>query len=462
MSTQRLLGGSAGLKVSENSGMFDNRLPQLTMFIPKGLHPTVLKDKASVRGYILPAFDSQLSCADQAYPVSYEAYRDSAIQDETTGNDAFTPWFIPLGEVDSKGFVTRGGYYQYFGNSKSTFLSPSLAPGVDDPIRDLRISIYKMAKKGDMHLKHLVERPKYNPSNPQETALWALPAPKMGYLVNAYCTGSNQYAEDYAEMKNRILLIGTMAFNSLVEDLDSFRPGNVEPIDPNYDEFMYGDITNPTRALYFDSETINSNITYVKLNFGKYNKRTGLQCKATNLLEQDPDVLAKRYDLADPVNVVRIPTYEEVVKQLVLEDTVPYSFIAEVCSKKCDNFPEDPSIATEVSENVSTVYEAPTPQKSSTPYAPVTKPAPVVQDEDEEDEIPGVKDAPVWTPSSHTAWAPAVNSDLPLSSDELKEFQALHAMMTGPESVNLTIDKINRYSHLYAKAGDQAHKLLNN
>jgi hypothetical protein len=441
MSNARLIGGSKGLKVSdvnnEDSPSYNaNKLPQLNMFIPNGLYPTVLKEKAKVSGYILPAFDDRLSCMDKSYKKSWMSYRDSAIRDESTGNEAFTSWFIPLGELDSKNYVTKGGIYQYFGNSKSTFISPSIADGVGDPIKDLRIHIYKQCKEGNTQFKHLVERPKYNPSAPQETALWALPSPKMAYLVNAYCTGSNQYADDYKEMKNRILMLGMAAFQDLMEDMDAYRPGNMPHVDEDYPDFMYGDITNPSKAIYFESEYIRSNINYVKLNFGNYNKRTGLTYKADDLFKLYPDALENRYDLADTTEIVKVPTYDEVVKQLVIEDTVPYELIAEVCAKKCDNFPENPALATNVSS------QAPEPE--------------------EEDEIPGIKEAPVWTPKQEVVKeepvaapaavaAPAVASGL--TPEEEADLKRLHKLMVETKGANMSVEDITRYSNLYIKAG---------
>lgn len=470
MSKIRLVGGSVGLKVAESNNSYsDSRIPQLNMFIPDNLYPTVLKDKAKVHGFILPSFDSQMSEHDVAYSSSWEPYRDSATQDPISGNDAFTPWFVPLGEVDSKGYVTRGGIYQYFCNSKSTFLSPSLDPSSSDPIKDLRIHIYKMCNAGDTQYRWMVTRPTFNPSNPQETPMWVLPAPKMAYLVNAYCTGSNPNADDYGEMKNRILMLGSAAFNALIEDLDAYRPGNVAPIDPEYPDFMLGDITNPNRAIHFNSETVSSNITYVKLGLGKYNKRTGLVYTAENLVQLYPDALEGRYNLTDTANVVNIPTYDDVVNQIILEGIVPYSLVGEVCAKKCENFPDNPDLPKEVDE---TPKEAPKAQPKEAPKAQPKVTPKAEPDEEEEDEIPGLKDAPVWTaPVATPAAVPspvkekkeepaAAAVSTSFTEEETKEFIRLYRLMQETSGVGMSVQDITAYSNLFVKAGPDLNKLI--
>lgn len=488
MMKSRLVGGSAGLKLTSNDTSYGPKIPQLGMFLQKGLFPTILKN--NIKGYILPSFDSTLSNFDLYKKSSYESYRDSSVQDPTTGFDVFTSWFVPLGSLgsgdkDSK-FVTSGGVYQYFCNSKSTFISPTinadspkyirdiLETSTGDPIRDLRIYIGTHKDKDPAMLEaynKYVVKPIFNRDNPRDTPIWALPTPKMGYLVNAYCTGSNPYAEDYTEMKNRVLLITSMTFTELLNDLDKYGPGTMKSIDPDYPDFLYGDITNPKRALMFTGQTINANISYTKLNFGTYNPRTGLVCNQTDLTAI-PGVLEGRYNLTDTQNVVKIPTYDEVVKLLIDEGVVPYNLIALVCAYHCEEpFPENPDIV---------------PQVSSTNTVA-----------DKEDNLPGLEDAPVWTPPATnkvasktmayndpvahyvpaqektvTPTAPisepskpevihqsAVTSTTLLTPEEFEEFKKLHAIMQ-VNGASMTVDQINTYGSLFKKGGSELIALV--
>lgn len=460
MAKFRLVGGSAGRKFESNETSEFSKMPQINMFKPKGLFPTVLKEKANVTGFILPSFDSSLSEYDQSRVSSWEAYRDASSFDQSTGLNEFTSWFIPLGTLDDTGkYVTKGGIYQYFGNSKSTFISPSLIPGQSDPIMDLRIHIFKKRKEGDTTYIHLTERPKYNAANPKETAVWALPSTKMAYLINAYCTGSNQYDDDHTKMMNRILMLNSAAFDELIKDLDAYRPGNMTSIDPNWPDFMFGDITNPERAIKFTSQAAKTNISFTKMCLGTYDRRTGLSY-VTEDLTTHPEILAGRYDLTDTDNLIHIPTYDEVVNQLVIEGTVPYNLIAEVCGKKCERMPENPE-NTNVDE-----YEASAPTVANNATT------------EEEDEIPGIKEAPVWTPPVQkepvvqptievkqefkpAPVAPvAPKSDSPLTAEEEEEFKALFKRMQDTKGVGMAVQEITRYSELYGKAGAYATTLM--
>lgn len=458
MAKFRLVGGSAGRKFESNENSEFSKMPQINMFKPAGLFPTVLKEKANVTGYILPAFDSSLSDFDQSRSTSWEAYRDPSNLDPSTGLNGFTSWFVPLGTLDDTGkYVTKGGIYQYFGNSKSTFISPSIVPGAHDPIMDLRIHIFKKRKEGDTTYVHLVDRPKYNPADPKNTPIWALPSPKMAYLVNAYCTGSNQYDDTHTEMQNRILMLNSAAFEALVEDLDAYRPGNMESIDPEWPDFLYGDITNPTRAIKFVSEQAKTNINFTKMSFGTYNRRSGLSYETENLTS-NPAILAGRFDLTDVDNIIHIPTYDEVVNQLVIEGTVPYELIAEVCGKKCERMPENPNNTTIESSH----EEEPVVAKSAT-----------VAVKEEEDEIPGIKEAPIWTlknpvvkeikyepvVTSVKKPAPSTKSNSPLTEKEEQEFKALYSKMAETHGVGMSVEEITRYSELFGKAGAYVSEL---
>ena len=469
MMKNRLIGGSAALKVSGNDDQnpsYSNtkRSNQLGMFHVKGLFPTMPRKGVSVKGYILPAFDSSLSAADTYRLKSFEPYRDAALQNPTTGFDAFTSWFVPLGTLNSKGYLDKGGIYTYFGKSMSTFISPSLTwegkkafdvannnIATGDPIQDLRIYISKSTEVPADYKKRFVDRPAYNANDPKSTGIWALPSTKIAYLVNAYCTGSNPYADDYTELKNRILLLTKTTFDDLVNDLDSYRPGNLKPIDPNYPDFLYGDVTNPERAVMFTSEPAASHISYIRLNFGNYNHRTGLACKQENLLNI-PGVLEGRYDLTDATDIVKIPTYDEVVKLLVDEDTVPYDLIAKVCASKCDVFPENPALATEV-ENTAPDYE------DEVQYT-----TPVQSKQEVEDDIPGIKEAPVWTPPAQQVQQPvqaaAVTNDSNLTDEELAEFARLHKIMHTTGGLGMAVPDITRYGDLFTKGGVKAIALV--
>jgi hypothetical protein len=257
-------------------------------------------------------------------------------------------------------------------------------------------------------------------------------------------------------MMNRILMLNSAAFDELIKDLDAYRPGNMSSIDPNWPDFMFGDITNPERAIKFTSQAAKTNISFTKMCLGTYDRRTGLNYVVEDLTTR-PEILAGRYDLTDTDNLIHIPTYDEVVNQLVIEGTVPYNLIAEVCGKKCERMPENPE-NTNVDE-----YEASAPTVANNATT------------EEEDEIPGIKEAPVWTPpvqkepvvqptievKQEFKPAPvAPKSDSPLTVAEEEEFKALFNRMQVTKGVGMAVQEITRYSELYGKAGSYAITLM--
>ena len=481
MMKNRLIGGSAALKVSgnddQNPGYSDTyKSKSIGMFHVPGLYPTLLKKNISVKGYILPAFDSNLSFADTYRPSSYESYRTPGIQNVTTGHDAFSGWFVPLFTVTKTGYISKGGVYNYYGKGKGTFISPSLlmetsptwkvveneqgdeviAINMGDPIQDLRKYISLSKRVPSDYVNKFVTKPAFKAA---DTATWVLPTPSKAYIANAYCTGSNPYAKDYTEMKNRVLMFNIFQFDDLAEDLDRYRPGNLSPIDVDNPDFLYGDITNPTRALMFTSEAGSAQTAHSKLNFGKYNPRTGLVYKQEDLLTNVPGVLEGRYDLSDTENVIKIPTYDEVVNLLVSEALIPYEIVARVCASKCEKFPDNPDIVTEVNEPVESegVLEEAVAQNTFTPKVKY----PV---KEEEDDIPGIKEAPIWTPPAQPvqqpAQAAAVTNDSNLTDEELAEFARLHKLMHTTGGLGMAVPDITRYGDLFTKGGVKAIALV--
>lgn len=339
----KLIGGSKGM-ITEESPYYSDNVKRIQMFKVPGLYPTIVRKGAPVTGVILPAFDNSLSPQDSAYATSYIPYCDTSVKDRTTGFYDKTDWFVPLGSVNSKRYVSSGGVYKYYGTGASTFISPTIFKGGKDPIIDLRVFIFGQIKEGNKKYAPLVTKAPFNPKEPKKTEVCPLPSPSMMYMVNIYGTGSNKYAKDNDEMKNRVLLLGSMTFNALMKNVvNVFRPGNIPETycaDKDFPDMLYGDITNPNRAIIFSSEMANEDgVPYPYLNFGKVSYSGAvpkLECKT---MEVDKAVLAGRYNLLDTDNVVHIPSYDEIVDLIVSEGLVPYHLVEEVCASKCTSFP---------------------------------------------------------------------------------------------------------------------------
>lgn len=378
-----LNGGSASLVSAPDNSSFDNgfiSLPKLSMFKVDGLYPTFPKTSNPITGVILPAFDSSLSVADTARLGSVMPYRDIAVKGKD-GRPAFNSWFVSLGYRPEGSKFTKGGIYRYFGRSKSTFVSPSTV-NLPDPIIDMAIWIRVQKKKyNDTTWMHLIERPVYNPNTPGDTKPMALPNPQMCIMMNAYCTGSNPHDENKDTMENRVLVVTETSFMAMVDDLNKQTPSGMAPIDSNFPLFMLGDITNPAAAMQFKTEKRESNITWVYLNFG-----TAVTDYSTNVtmfqgsqVQVSQDILDKRYDLANTDSFIRIPTYDEIVMQMLVEGLVPReAMLAAGINKKCQHFPSDDEVQAHIEEwNQRNAASKEASATTAPVQQPVAMPAPV-------------------------------------------------------------------------------------
>lgn len=350
-----LTSGSAGLSTQLSTTGQDDfvSLPKLSMFKDSSIYPTMLRSSQGITGVILPAFDDDVSKHDSAYKLSVAPYRNLAGDRGKDGRPPFNGWFVPLGTHPEGSKFTVGGVYKYFGRSKCTFISP-ISIGLADPIVDLAIWIRTQNKKhGDSRYMHLVTKAKFDPANPKSTPPTPLPSPSMAVLVNAVCTGSNPHDEDKDKLKNRVLLMTETTFNELTADLNKYIPGGMAPIDPDNPRYLLGDITKPSAALVFRSEEAhNSSITYTYLNFGSI-KEVGNDSLVFegSTLEVTEEQLANRFDLTDLDNVINIPTYDEIVMQLLVEGLVPREVMIEAgIDKKCGHFPSEEEVSNYIKE----------------------------------------------------------------------------------------------------------------
>ena len=341
-----LNGGSAGLDTEIQNNETFNSMPRLSMFKIKGLYPTFPKVNNPVTGVILPAFDSNLSPADTAYSTGVSPYRDMTVRDKS-GRPAMTAWFVPLGFKPEGSKFTKGGIYKYFGKSKSTFISPTTI-GMPDPIVDLAIWIRVQKKKyNDTTWMHLVERKEYNSQDPTATEIQALPSPQMAIMMNVISTGSNPHDDNKDKLENRILVVTDTTFTNLLDDLNAYTPAGMTSIDPAFPRYKLGDITNPNAALKFTTEKMSGNITWVHLNFGetKEDPMAGTIMFYGSQMQVTPEQLAGRYNLTDTDNVIHIPTYDDIVMQLLVEGLVPREvMLAAGINKKCRHFPSDEDV----------------------------------------------------------------------------------------------------------------------
>lgn len=409
--------GSKGEEISANNGYnSSDRIPGINMFEREGLYPAFLKSDTT--GYIMPAFNYAMDRVDSEWGVSVTGYREVADQFPAP----FTGWYVTLGTLrkftgsdgKEKTFANSGCYH-YFGNSLSTFLSPTLF-GKDDPIVDLRKWIFTEMKNGNREYAHLVERRNW----PEKDIL---PQYQVTTLVNAVCTKGGK-GPDANTLQPRVLIVPSRTWEQLKITLNEMTPGGIEPLDPVNRLYKWGDITNPEKAVKFSVRPLTT-AQGKELYFGDVTVRNGvpsLHCE-TGVITREQ--LAARVDLSGGRGEFHIPTYDEIVMLLLAEGQVPREvFTKSGVSAKCEHFPSAREVddyrggARPVEHQPAPAQSAPAPvtpapapvQPQPAYTAPAPAPAPtqynsLIQD-DPEDEIPGLGTSPATTPAPAPA-APA-------------------------------------------------------
>lgn len=401
-------------------------------FFKKPIKYTFLSTKTPCSGVILPAFDPTYSDNDPMRGTSVGAYRQDVASDGT--HKDFTKWLIPL------------RVYTFFGKSSSMIISPSIA-GLPDPIAELHNHV-KYECKDDTSLQYLIKK------SPTSKAPVLPYAKKMGFM-NAWCnpTYVKEGSDDVGET-NRVLIINKTASLMLFDALNTYRPAFVKtPNDERWEEYLYGDITNPACALRFNSvnTTLSTGVQMSCLSFGNPPKTQPVRARITE------EMLAGRADLEDD-EVLNIPSYEELVDLLIDEGMVPYDLIARVCSDKYNGaFPRKSAkrqvYAPDQGEEDDDMDEP-------TSVVPSARPKATVRDEEDDldysSPVPPTvahlatpaASAPMPTPAQAAAPVPEQPAAGGLTPEEKAELAELRKVIVND---NPTMDQLRRFKELNSK-----------
>ena len=359
----RIQGGSQGQEsVASGSANY------LSMF-QKDVNYVYPSGKNILRGRILPARDTSFTESDDAYKGSVVPYRDLAcgILDKETLTPAFTPWYV---------FVRA---YKFFGTSGDSFISPqTLKQATDnpmdweDPVRDC----FNYAQ---------------NHSDPSIKALTAKPTDKMGSSVIPLASDIaliNMYLQDPKDnvWKVAIVPVTKTAINDLKDKLSRPTPMSLgEAYDPNFPDYLYGDITDAARGLLVSTAQITTS-TGNKFNGFTIGTGAGRDLSGVQAFPVDEQTLYNRYDLQS-ADTLRILSYQELVEFMVSDGAIPLEVIKAACSEKA-NVPSKGAITQKTAAGPANppAQQAPagslgpsTPQQAATtPPATPTTPPPVI------------------------------------------------------------------------------------
>jgi hypothetical protein len=322
-------------------------------------------------GRILPAFERDAS----GVPVSLQSvvpYRLRGLAGPD-GREPFSDFYYTL------------QLHKWVGSVGKSFVSPltehqAAARGID-PLQDCFV-FAKRNKEQHPDWFALTERPK----GAKESAL--LNSVRNGFVFNSLMSSDGNSAT------TKLCVITGAAGDSLKEDLDVLCSRKDNPNDPNWGDYLLGDVTCPTYGLKFRASA-----TAMKAKKGEDPGKSAFQTSMLHFTREKDrligaerfpfdintpegqEILASRYDIPDAEHVVKIWSAEEILQFIVDDGFLPHELIVEACSPNWDVPRPQPkrTIITgsaEPEQEVDDVNTEPTRtfRRSSTP-APVAQPA---------------------------------------------------------------------------------------
>ncbi len=310
---------------------------------------------------LLPSFQYDYNTMVPVSPLSVIPYRNPEQVDPETQRPVFTDWYFPL------------KVHKWVGNRGRGFTSPLLEHQFDAKDVDPLHNIYLTAKNSDNpDWRHLTEKEKDEMSA-------ALRKYRVAYAMNALCAGQNN------QMENRIIVVSAESLNLLKKKLN-LRAGRSDAVlDPNWPDYVFGDVTSPQFGLYASVKASVFNDASMKCSTFYFGGMTpdeqpiGVQTyKIDENTAWGQEVLSKRQNIPDTKTVTRIHTAEEILDYLVDDGFIPYELIQRACGH-CWNIPpfQPQRVHVPAPANTNSVAGtglAPTPNMA--PPAPGATPAP--------------------------------------------------------------------------------------
>jgi hypothetical protein len=393
-------------------------------FFHEGVKSTQFRIKNTEYVRFLPAFDDTVSNPEE-HKLSTIPYRseDPDRMDPDTKTPEFTAWF----------FIVHG--YTFYGRGTRSFLCPYTTepqvsrkkPGVD-PINDVRNYVYGTE---DTNLIKSMTEQQTAKSSP------ASPKPRQMMLSNILMMTDPQTRA----CENQIGILSWSAYLDLKEKL-ARRTGRNDPIiSPEWEDFLYGDVTHPEQGLMATIKATtmesNPNISFAAAHFsdvvGRLDGHTPWPMEADN--EQGQALLANRYNIGDLDKVTNIWSYQRILDYLVSDGSIPYDIIERACG---NHAPDGMPAASGAQKDAS--YSLPTQTSEAVQVAPaaaITAPA-----------APAAITAPAAPAATIASAAPSVSSAVTAAAAPSVE-PAKEETVEKTASVS-TADK-TRYDELYKK-----------
>lgn len=270
---------------------------------------------------LLPAFDPQFKPEDEGYKTGFMPYRDVDLEADTAGNYPFSQWYFPVPG------------YKFLGNGGHQFLSPLAGrlrrqKGID-PVYDCCLH----ANRAD-DWKYLLEKPEGERNS-------TLPWPREFAIMNVLLLQEDN------TLANFLAVCTSGSLTDLKAKLNQRAGRGDIIISPDWQDYLYGDVTNPFEGLRCTVKegVINSaGMKTACFNFSNVpSKLDGFeQWPIDPATETGAAFLAGRYDIADTDRVTKIATGQEIMDIIVADCFLPYEFIQEACPD-CEEYQVPPA-----------------------------------------------------------------------------------------------------------------------
>ena len=265
---------------------------------------------------ILPAYELDESL-NPTSPTSWVAYRNPNELDPSSSKPMFTSWY----------YTFKG--YKFRGNAKKGFLSPLTFEATDCRGKDPLYDCYLTARNaGDGHEWHeLVEKGE----DSKEGFSAVLEKPRVFAAMNA------MVELDKNKLENRVVIVTKPSLDHLKEQLNQLTPRGDQPIDPDWEEFVLGDITGPAHGLWGFVKEGSFNDAGMKTMLFQFaqSKDRSIGARQWPIDLNSPwgqEILARRYHIGDLENVTHILTAEEILEFIVNDGFLPPDLVEAACA----------------------------------------------------------------------------------------------------------------------------------
>ena len=313
---------------------------------------------------LLPAFQRDDSGAPVS-PTSWIPYRDAGNVEGNSGKPPFTAWY----------FSFKG--YKFIGNDGRGFLSPLTMERHDKRGVDPLFDCYQLAHNS-------------KEAHPEWYALTVKAEGEKNATLEKYRVfcAANALMEVDRNPMNRLIVVTKVSLDDLKEQLDVLCNTKDQPNDPDWSDFLLGDITSPHHGLWGTVQKGTFNKAGMEASLFSFSRSRD---RLVNVVKYpvDPnsswgmEVLAGRYDIADLERVTRIASAEEILEFIVNDGFLPEDLIHEACSPTWDvpivkgrrtsgprSFPEQSA----AEENQGGSFVKPKTPPATAPGVPVAQP----------------------------------------------------------------------------------------